>query len=118
MRRCCWRRSASAQQRVEGVRPTEAGRLETGQLGTGRSDPVPAQDGYQDIKISPTGVLRRDGARSRTILAVLRRSDKAVTAKLQIGENAIVDHSVGERERVMAASPRRSAHRCPSPPAN
>jgi len=68
--------------------------------------PFLRRDGYQDIKISPTGEYYAATVplEDRTILAVLRRSDKAVTAKLQIGENAIVDDFwwVND-ERVMAS---------------
>ncbi len=79
----------------------------------GQVEPAPVdltpflrRDGYQDIKISPAGEYYAATVplEDRTILAVLRRSDKAVTAKLQIGENAIVDQFwwVND-ERVMAS---------------
>ena len=68
--------------------------------------PFLRRDGYEDIKISPTGEYYAATVplEDRTILVVLRRSDKAVTAKLQIGENAIVDEFwwVND-ERVMAS---------------
>lgn len=69
-------------------------------------DPFLRRDAYLDIKISPTGEYYAATVplEDRTFLAVLRRSDKAVTAKLQIGEDAIVDEFwwVND-ERVMAS---------------
>ena len=69
-------------------------------------DPFLRRDAYQDIKISPTGEYYAATVplEDRTILAVLRRSDKTVTAKVQIGEDAIIDEFwwVND-ERVMAS---------------
>jgi dipeptidyl aminopeptidase/acylaminoacyl peptidase len=69
-------------------------------------DPFLRRDTYQDIKISPTGEYYAATVplEDRTILAVVRRSDMAITAKLQIGEDAIVDQFwwVND-ERVMAS---------------
>ena len=77
---------------------TERGRVDL--------DPFLRRDTYQDIKISPTGdyFAATVPLEDRTILAVLRRSDMAVTAKLQIGEDTIIDQFwwVND-ERVMAS---------------
>jgi dipeptidyl aminopeptidase/acylaminoacyl peptidase len=101
---CC---PASAQERVDAV---QAEQKQSGSKPAGSAPvdltPFLRRDGYQDIKISPTGEYYAATVplEDRTILVVLRRSDKAVTAKLQIGEDAIVDQFwwVND-ERVMAS---------------
>lgn len=111
-----WVSFAAQAQNVAG--PVAPGQGDLKQSDQKQSDPAPAdagqidlgpflrRDGYQDIKISPTGEYYAATVplEDRTILAVLRRSDKAVTAKLQIGEDAIVDQFwwVND-ERVMAS---------------
>ncbi len=50
------------------------------------------RDTYEDIKISPTGdyYAATVPLEDRTILVVIRRSDKTVTAKVHLGEDSVV----------------------------
>ncbi|MFZ5635863.1 MAG: alpha/beta hydrolase family protein [Pseudomonadota bacterium] len=51
------------------------------------------RDTYEDIEISPTGdyFAATVPLEDRTVLVVIRRSDKAVTAKVHIGEDTVID---------------------------
>ncbi len=89
--------SASVEPAAAASGPAATNQAAPAQTTTGRAPvdltPYLRRDAYQDIKISPSGAYYAATVplEDRTILVVLRRSDKAVTAKLQIGENAIVD---------------------------
>lgn len=69
-------------------------------------DPFLKRDTYGDIKISPTGEYYAATVplEDRTILVVVRRSDKAITAKLHIGEDTVIaDFWWVNAERVVAS---------------
>lgn len=64
------------------------------------------RDAYGDIKISPTGEYYAATVplEDRTILVVVRRSDKAITAKIHIGEDTVIaDFWWVNAERVVAS---------------
>lgn len=51
------------------------------------------RDSYEDIQISPSGdyFAATVPLEDRTVLVVIRRSDKAITAKVHIGEDTVID---------------------------
>jgi len=64
------------------------------------------RDTYDDIKLSPTGEYYAATVplADRTVLAVIRRSDKAVTGKIHIGEDTVIaDFWWVNDERVVAS---------------
>ena len=64
------------------------------------------RDTYDDIKLSPTGEYYAATVplADRTVLAVIRRSDKAVTGKIHIGEDTVIaDFWWANNERVVAS---------------
>lgn len=64
------------------------------------------RDTYDDIKLSPTGEYYAATVplADRTVLAVIRRSDKAVTGKIHIGEDTVIaDFWWVNNERVVAS---------------
>jgi dipeptidyl aminopeptidase/acylaminoacyl peptidase len=64
------------------------------------------RDTYDDIKLSPTGdyYAATVPLADRTVLAVIRRSDKAVTGKVHVGEDTVIaDFWWVNDERVVAS---------------
>ncbi len=69
-------------------------------------EPFLKRDTYGDIKISPTGEYYAATVplEDRTILVVVRRSDKAITARIHIGEDTVIaDFWWVNAERVVAS---------------